>query len=90
MAASGRSWPPSTAVDRLLDDVSDIWAAAVVVARKPHGRYDIQYTDATGNIERDVEFSELRLRCLDAVEPSSLESKEADEPGRNASVASSE
>mmetsp|Transcript_105994 Transcript_105994/g.304609 ORF Transcript_105994/g.304609 Transcript_105994/m.304609 type:complete len:95 (+) Transcript_105994:105-389(+) len=61
-AAVGTEWPPETPVERLLDDVSDIWAPARVVAYKPGGSYDIQYCDGDQKIEKDVGPYELRLR----------------------------
>lgn len=56
-------WVPGDQVERLLDDVSDIWVGAVVL-RQSSGRdelYDVQYVD-NGSIEHDVELQELRPR----------------------------
>eukprot|EP00413_Alexandrium_margalefii_P043800 CAMPEP_0204588686 /NCGR_PEP_ID=MMETSP0661-20131031/48757_1 /ASSEMBLY_ACC=CAM_ASM_000606 /TAXON_ID=109239 /ORGANISM="Alexandrium margalefi, Strain AMGDE01CS-322" /LENGTH=91 /DNA_ID=CAMNT_0051598517 /DNA_START=50 /DNA_END=325 /DNA_ORIENTATION=+ len=59
-AASGTTWPAMTRVERILDDVSDIWTPAVVICHKPGGGYDIEYMDQS--VERDVNPYELRLR----------------------------
>jgi hypothetical protein len=55
-------WSPGDPVERLLDDISDIWAGAVVVlVHKQSHHYDISYAD-DGTIECGVEESELRPR----------------------------
>jgi len=58
-------WRPGELVERLLDDISDIWAGASVVAVTPTG-YSVQYDD-DGKLEHDVDGEELRPRqaCLD-------------------------
>mmetsp|Transcript_73511 Transcript_73511/g.215647 ORF Transcript_73511/g.215647 Transcript_73511/m.215647 type:complete len:104 (+) Transcript_73511:80-391(+) len=77
-AASGTAWPASTLVERILDDVSDIWTPAVVICHKPGGAYDIEYLDRS--VERDVNPYELRLRRQ---EPS----EGVEEPGRREQAA---
>lgn len=54
-------WPVGTVVQRLLDDMSDIWACAVVLAAFADDIYDVQYLD-DGLVERGVCGKELRLR----------------------------
>jgi len=58
-------WRPGELVERLLDDISDIWAGASVVASTPTG-YLVRYDD-DGSLEHDVDGQELRPRqaCLD-------------------------
>lgn len=48
-------------VERLLDDVSDIWSGAVVLAVHPGGLYDVKYVD-DHTVERSIEAVELRTR----------------------------
>mmetsp|Transcript_75046 Transcript_75046/g.216949 ORF Transcript_75046/g.216949 Transcript_75046/m.216949 type:complete len:129 (-) Transcript_75046:66-452(-) len=62
VAASGSTWPPETPVERLLDDVSDIWVPALVLAHRPDGGYDIRYCDERHTEEKNVQPFELRLR----------------------------
>lgn len=57
-------WRPGMQVDRLLDDVSDIWAGAVVRACHPGDLYDIVYLE-DDILERDVEGDELRRRYVE-------------------------
>mmetsp|Transcript_61564 Transcript_61564/g.178554 ORF Transcript_61564/g.178554 Transcript_61564/m.178554 type:complete len:278 (-) Transcript_61564:61-894(-) len=54
-------WQVGELVERLLDDVSDIWAAAVVCNIYEGGLYDIRYTD-DGRLEEGVDAAELRAR----------------------------
>eukprot|EP00927_Polykrikos_kofoidii_P084798 TRINITY_DN9037_c1_g3_i1.p1 TRINITY_DN9037_c1_g3~~TRINITY_DN9037_c1_g3_i1.p1 ORF type:complete len:240 (+),score=16.79 TRINITY_DN9037_c1_g3_i1:39-758(+) len=54
-------WAPGDLVDRLLDDVSDIWVGAVVRCAYPGELYDIVYTDGS-DVESGVEGCELRER----------------------------
>lgn len=57
-------WAPGSAVERLLDDVSDIWVGAVVISRHAVGDlYDIEYVDDASR-EYEVESHELRPRKL--------------------------
>merc|ERR1719215_2453988 len=55
------AWRVGDQVERLLDDISDIWAAAVVCATCEPGLYDVRYID-NGSIEQGVESSEMRSR----------------------------
>jgi len=54
-------WAPGSLVERLLDDISDIWVGAVVVAAREGGLYDVEYPD-DGSRERDGDGHELRPR----------------------------
>eukprot|EP00929_Paragymnodinium_shiwhaense_P103495 TRINITY_DN6703_c0_g1_i2.p1 TRINITY_DN6703_c0_g1~~TRINITY_DN6703_c0_g1_i2.p1 ORF type:complete len:155 (-),score=16.24 TRINITY_DN6703_c0_g1_i2:573-1037(-) len=59
-------WAVGDQVERLLDDMTDIWMGAVIVAAHEQGRsgsveYDIRYAD-DGALEKNVESSELRRR----------------------------
>uniref|UniRef100_A0A7S4QB95 Uncharacterized protein n=1 Tax=Alexandrium monilatum TaxID=311494 RepID=A0A7S4QB95_9DINO len=56
-----RQWAPGSLVERLLDDVSDIWVGAVVLAAHQGDIYDVEYPD-DGSVERAVEGHELRRR----------------------------
>ncbi|CAE8613053.1 unnamed protein product [Polarella glacialis] len=69
---------PGDLVERLLDDVSDIWSGAIIV--KASNRcllqssielYDITYAD-NGSLERDVEVEELRPRKVACDMPSEV------------------
>ncbi|CAE8710353.1 unnamed protein product [Polarella glacialis] len=71
-------WAPGDLVERLLDDVSDIWSGAIIV--KASNRcllqssielYDITYAD-NGSLERDVEVEELRPRKVACDMPSEV------------------
>merc|ERR1712100_394151 len=55
------SWAAGDPVERLLDDISDIWAGAVVLHVRGEGLFDISYAD-DGSVECGVEGSELRPR----------------------------
>eukprot|EP00928_Gymnodinium_smaydae_P006674 TRINITY_DN12378_c0_g1_i1.p1 TRINITY_DN12378_c0_g1~~TRINITY_DN12378_c0_g1_i1.p1 ORF type:complete len:236 (-),score=35.44 TRINITY_DN12378_c0_g1_i1:94-801(-) len=55
------TWSVGSEVERLLDDVSDIWIAAVVEVVHASGSYDIRYVD-DGIVEENVEVDELRSR----------------------------
>lgn len=48
-------------VERLLDDVSDIWSGGVILAAHPGGLYDVKYVD-DHTVERSIEAMELRVR----------------------------
>lgn len=54
-------WTPGDWVERLLDDISDIWTGAVVIAAHGGDIYDVEYAD-DNSVERGVEGSELRAR----------------------------
>lgn len=56
-----RLWTVGEPVERLLDDISDIWAGAVIAAVQIAGSYDISYVD-DGSVELGVEGCELRPR----------------------------
>lgn len=60
-ASGPPAWPLGAAVERLLDDVSDIWLGAVVVRAHRGCAYDIVYVD-DGALEENVEAAELRCR----------------------------
>mmetsp|Transcript_34137 Transcript_34137/g.98286 ORF Transcript_34137/g.98286 Transcript_34137/m.98286 type:complete len:227 (+) Transcript_34137:104-784(+) len=62
--ADGALWPPGAMVERLLDDISDIWAGATVLAAYEGGLYDVQYADDQ-TVELGVEASELRRRTVE-------------------------
>eukprot|EP00747_Dinoflagellata_sp_TGD_P083288 gnl/TRDRNA2_/TRDRNA2_162045_c0_seq5.p1 gnl/TRDRNA2_/TRDRNA2_162045_c0~~gnl/TRDRNA2_/TRDRNA2_162045_c0_seq5.p1 ORF type:complete len:194 (+),score=22.24 gnl/TRDRNA2_/TRDRNA2_162045_c0_seq5:43-624(+) len=62
-ATQASRWQAGDPVERLLDDVSDIWVGAVVLAVRGPELYDIQFAD-DGSLERNVEGSELRVRSL--------------------------
>lgn len=57
-------WKPGALVERLLDDVSDIWAGATVIASHEGDLYDVKYADDQA-IEHNVEASELRRRTVE-------------------------
>jgi len=61
--SQAQDWAVGNRVERILDDVSDIWAGATVVAiHDPRQNvYDIRYVD-DGSVERRVEGHELRRR----------------------------
>lgn len=54
-----QTWPPGSKVERLLDDVSDIWTRATVLASHDGDLYDLEYLD-DGTVECAVEGDELR------------------------------
>lgn len=56
-------WPVNAQVERLLDDVSDIWIGAIITVAYPGDVYDITYID-DGTLETDVDGCELRGRSL--------------------------
>eukprot|EP00929_Paragymnodinium_shiwhaense_P025893 TRINITY_DN15549_c0_g1_i3.p1 TRINITY_DN15549_c0_g1~~TRINITY_DN15549_c0_g1_i3.p1 ORF type:complete len:357 (+),score=98.49 TRINITY_DN15549_c0_g1_i3:102-1172(+) len=56
-----RSWLPGEEVERLLDDITDIWLGAEIVSVRDDGMYDIKYVD-NGSVETAVEECELRRR----------------------------
>jgi len=59
---SGRGhWCVGACVERLLDDVSDIWAGATVVGIDAGGLYSVAYAD-DGSVEHQVDGYELRPR----------------------------
>eukprot|EP00931_Biecheleriopsis_adriatica_P035303 TRINITY_DN20314_c0_g1_i2.p1 TRINITY_DN20314_c0_g1~~TRINITY_DN20314_c0_g1_i2.p1 ORF type:complete len:309 (-),score=49.07 TRINITY_DN20314_c0_g1_i2:12-938(-) len=60
-SASDERWPVGAAVERLMDDVSDIWLGAVVEAVHTDDTYDVIYVD-DGTLEKGVETAELRRR----------------------------
>lgn len=59
-------WAAGCEVERILDDVSNIWIGAVVEAARENDSYCIRYTD-NGSLEDGVESWELRARtpCID-------------------------
>mmetsp|Transcript_67458 Transcript_67458/g.208701 ORF Transcript_67458/g.208701 Transcript_67458/m.208701 type:complete len:249 (+) Transcript_67458:87-833(+) len=59
-----RRWAPGALVERLLDDISDIWAGATVLAAREGDLYDVQYADDQA-VERGVEACELRARTVE-------------------------
>lgn len=65
-------WIPGDLVERLLDDVSDIWTGAVVrEARLEVGLYDIEFCD-DHRLEHGVEACELRGRKMSGDFPEEL------------------
>lgn len=64
-AAAGQphAWREGDLVERLLDDVSDIWAGATILGSTPDGLYTLAYAD-NGSIEHEVEGCELRERKM--------------------------
>jgi len=54
-------WQPGSPVERLLDEMSDIWMGAVVCSVRSGDLYDIEYVD-DGSRECEVEGCELRPR----------------------------
>lgn len=54
-------WLLGADVERLMDDMSDIWLGARVVGLSDGGLYSVEYAD-DGTIEHEVEGSELRPR----------------------------
>jgi len=54
-------WPVGALVERLLDDISDIWVGAEVLRCNDDGLYDVTYSD-NGSVERKVDGSEIRAR----------------------------
>jgi len=68
LSSKSHLWAPGDLVERLLDDISDIWVGATVVAFRGHDTegnelYDVAYCD-NGSIEQDVEGQDLRPRNL--------------------------
>lgn len=61
---SAAIWAKGAPVERLLDDVSDIWIGAVIQATCGDGIYDVQYLD-DNSVEQGVQADELRTRRLD-------------------------
>lgn len=57
------SWSVGTQVERVLDDVSDIWACAIVLEVHDGDIYDIKYVD-DDVVETGVCSSELRSKTL--------------------------
>uniref|UniRef100_A0A6T0Y0U4 Uncharacterized protein n=1 Tax=Alexandrium monilatum TaxID=311494 RepID=A0A6T0Y0U4_9DINO len=64
-------WAPGSLVERLLDDVSDIWAGATVLAAREGDLYDVQYADDQA-VEHDVEGCELRKRTVELNMPADV------------------
>lgn len=62
-AAAAPTWRPGDLVERLLDDVSDIWAGAMVMGSSAGGLFSVRYED-NGSVEEEVEGQELRTRKM--------------------------
>lgn len=60
-SAGVSAWQPGDLVDRLVDDMGDIWTGAIIRATYPGDLYDIEYED-TDAVEQGVEGAELRRR----------------------------
>jgi len=56
-------WTGGSTVERLLDDVSNIWVGAIVVCGYEGELYDVEY-EADGSTEYGVEGCELRARSF--------------------------
>jgi len=58
-------------VERLLDDVSDIWSGAVILIAHPGDLYDVEYVD-DHTVERNIEAVELRARTQELNMPAEV------------------
>jgi len=56
-------WARGSTVERLLDDMSNIWVGAIVLCANGGELYDVEY-EADGSIEYGVEGCELRARSF--------------------------